>query len=339
LLDVSRILHGKLSLNKRPVHLALVIKAAIETVQLAAEAKGIELRFEVQPAEQENIGFSLDLSSPIQVLGDSGRLQQIVWNLLSNAVKFTPPGGRVNVRLEQKTGYCPSLTAHASPYVQITVTDTGKGIASNFLPHVFDCFRQADSTTTRTSGGLGVGLAIVRHLVEAHGGIVQAESPGENQGATFRVKLPLMKTTPTLNTEAPSLTDSPNLNGLHVLLVDDDDETREFLSFFLSREGATVNAVASAQEALTLMAQTEPQLLISDIGMPVVDGYALLRQVRSLTSAKTSQIPAIALTAYAGAVYEQQAIAAGFQRHITKPVDPDRLVSVIANLIRLKATE
>ncbi|WP_051470070.1 PAS domain S-box protein [Fischerella sp. PCC 9605] len=316
LLDVSRILQGKLSLNMAPVNLVTTIEAAMETVRLAAEAKTIRIQTMLDP----DVGG---------VLGDAARLQQVVWNLLSNAVKFTPPGGKVNVRLE-----CIDSQA------QIAVSDTGKGIKADFLPHVFEYFRQADSTTTRKFGGLGLGLAIVRHLVEMHGGTVWAESPGEGQGATFAVKLPLIKEglTSTEEINAAPSTAAPvslPLLGVQILIVDDDADTRDFFAFALEQLGANVTAVASAWEALQALTLAKPDVLLSDIGMPEMDGYMLMRQVRTIEAEQgKQQIPAIALTAYAGEINQQQALRAGFQMHIAKPVSPEELLRAISNLIK-----
>jgi CheY-like chemotaxis protein/two-component sensor histidine kinase len=308
LLDVSRILRGKLSLNVSPVNLASIIKAALETVRLAAEAKSITVEVNLAPNVKP-------------VSGDTTRLQQVVWNLLSNAVKFTPTGGRVTVRLEQ-------VDTHA----QITVSDNGKGIPSAFLPYVFDYFRQADSATTRKFGGLGLGLAIVRHLVELHGGTVQADSLGEGQGATFIVELPLMPISAAENQQQQFPQSSLNLQGIRVLVVDDDTDTREFLVFLLEQAGASVISASSAGEALRELTQFKPDILLSDIGMPDMDGYMLMRQVRALPSEQGGQIPAIALSAYAGELNQQQAIAAGFQRHLAKPVEPEELIRIITSL-------
>ncbi len=330
LLDVSRILQGKLSLNISPVNLTSTIEAAIETVRLAAQAKSIQIETVFEP----NVGL---------LAGDGNRLQQVVWNLVSNAVKFTPPGGRVEVRLSVVHGS--SFMVHGNEqltinnYVQIDVSDTGKGINPDFLPHVFDYFRQADSTTTRTFGGLGLGLAIVRHLVELHGGIVQVESPGEGQGATFTVKLPLMTTHSETNSESGEPTCAVELNGIRVLVVDDEADTREFLSFLLEEYGAKVTAVPSAFKALEALRQAKPDLLLSDIGMPEMDGYMLIRQIRAMPPEQGGQIPAIALTAYAGETDHKQVLAAGFQKHVTKPVEPAELVAAIANLVRCQSNE
>ncbi|MDZ8086856.1 MAG: ATP-binding protein [Nostoc sp. DedQUE12b] len=314
LLDVSRILQGKLNLKMLPVNLVLVIEAGLETVRLAAEAKNIQIQ------------TMLDASFG-QVLGDSGRLQQVIWNLLSNAVKFTPEGGKIDIQLE-----CVDAEA------QITVSDTGKGISPEFLPYVFEYFRQADGTTTRKFGGLGLGLAIVRHLTELHGGTIQAESLGEGQGAIFRVRLPLIKKdlTPKQNIDIAALNSSPPieiLTGIQILVVDDDDDTRDFHTFVLEQAGAMVTAVTSAKEALQILAESESDMLLSDIGMPEMDGYMLMRQVKALQANQAKQIPAIALTAYAGEINQQQALESGFQKHLSKPVEPDELVKAIATLI------
>ncbi len=314
LLDVSRILQGKVRLNLYAVDLKVAIASALETVRLAAEAKSIQ----IQTVLSNDIG---------KVLGDGDRLQQVMWNLLSNAVKFTPAEGKVEVHLEQV-----GLDA------QIQVIDTGKGINPEFLPYVFDYFRQADAKTTRVFGGLGLGLAIVRHLVELHGGTVQAESLGEGQGATFTVRLPLLKNSELRvssgeGSQVELNNDDTLLAGVQILLVDDQADVREFFSFALEQYGATVTAVESAAEALETLVQSKPDILLSDIGMPLMDGYMLLREVRKLPPEQGGQIPAIALTAYAGEINYNQAMAAGFQKHLPKPVDPVDLAAAIVNLI------
>ncbi|QLE40630.1 PAS domain S-box protein [Nostoc sp. C052] len=352
LLDVSRILQGKLSLNIAPVNLETAIAAAIETVRLAAEAKSINLKFTILDFELENSDRNLEsihfnqqpdnLKSPVQIVletpqsrnskflvtGDSSRLQQVIWNLLSNAIKFTPQGGQVEISLQS-----------IGSQVQLQVRDTGKGISSDFLPYVFDYFRQADGATTRKFGGLGLGLAIVRHIVELHGGTVKAESFGEEQGATFTVMLPLIEIDLNSHQVVSRPDDLPDLNGLKVLLVDDERDTRELIAFILEQSGAVVIQSASAIEALGIMPQFQPNLLLSDIGMPEVDGYMLIRQIRAMSLEEGGEIPAIALTAYAGEADYQQVIAAGFERHITKPVEPAKLLRAIANLIYQKNSE
>jgi PAS domain S-box-containing protein len=317
LLDVSRIIRGQLRLNIRPIELISAIEAAIETVRPAAEAKEIGIQTRLDPVA----GL---------VAGDSDRLQQIVWNLLSNAIKFTPKGGRVDVRLER-----------VNSHVEIIVTDTGQGISTEFVPYVFERFRQADSSITRSYSGLGLGLAIVRHLVELHGGTVRADSPGEGQGATFTVKLPLMSLRvksdrgERVHSSVESGEPSGNLlllNGVRVLIVDDETDSREVLTATLEQVGAEVTAVASASEALDAITQLTPDVLVSDIGMPLEDGYSLIRKVRQLKAEQGGQIPAIALTAYARPEDRMRAIAAGFQMHIAKPLEPAELVTMVASL-------
>ncbi|MBW4572728.1 MAG: PAS domain S-box protein [Tolypothrix carrinoi HA7290-LM1] len=315
-LDVSRIITGKLNLKITPVQLITVVEAALDTVRPAAEAKEIRL---------ENIS---DSSVPL-VLGDANRLQQIVWNLLSNAIKFTPHGGRVDVQLVQ-------IDSH----VQIRVRDTGEGIAAEFLPYVFERFRQADSSSTRSHGGLGLGLAIVRHLVELHGGTVRAESPGIGQGATFIVTLPLKPALKPTTPEQLSPTTThevaenclPILEGLRVLVVDDEVDARELIKAMLQPLGVQVKAAASAIEALVTLQAFQPDVLVSDIGMPGENGYALIRQLRALEQEQLRRIPAVALTAYARAEDRTQALLAGFQLHVPKPVNQAELAAVVANL-------
>ena len=311
LLDVSRILQGKLSLTASPVDLTDTIQAAIETMRLAAEAKMIQIEVILDPDVR-------------LVSGDSNRLQQVIWNLLSNAVKFSPQGGKVLLRLEQ-----------LEDQAQITISDTGRGIHPDFLPHVFDYFRQADGATTRKFGGLGLGLAIVRHLVELHGGTVKAESPGEGLGATFRVRLPLMATQSKNLSYERSCEQSGDLSNISILVVDDETDTRDFVVFLLEQSGAKVTAVASAAEALAVIADFKPDLLLSDIGMPDIDGYMLMQQVRQLLPHQGGQVPAIALTAFAGEINHQQALSSGFQKHISKPVEPDQLIEAIATLLAM----
>lgn len=315
LLDVSRILRGKMVLNVCPVDLVTVIEAALETVQLSAEAKGIPIAKYLA----NDIGF---------ISGDAGRLQQIVWNLLSNAIKFSPPGHRVDIRLER-------VGAEA----QIQVRDTGKGINPSFLPHVFEYFRQEDGRTTRKFGGLGLGLAIVRYLTELHGGSVQAESGGEGQGATFTVRLPLLKVGH--SSEERSVSPPPptsRLKGVRILAVDDEADMRDLLVTMLEDAGAVVKITASAVEALAALDSFHPDLLISDIGMAEMDGYMLLHQIRRLPPEQGGQISALALTAYARDEDRQQVLAAGFQQHLPKPIEPDTLVAAVADLIRQSPT-
>ena len=308
LLDMARVLRGKLSLNAAPVNLLGLIKSAIDTVQTAAIAKSIQ----INPVLWD-IG---------QVSGDNVRLQQIVWNLLTNAVKFTPSGGRIDIRLEQ-----------IDNQAQITIIDTGKGISPDFLPHIFESFRQEDASVTRKHGGLGLGMAIVYQLVEAHGGTVTADSPGEGKGATFTVRLPLLNVNSKENQSSPSPEQNLDLTNIRVLIIDDDPDSRELISMVIAQAGAEATTVASAGEFLNVLESFQPDVVVSDIGMPEVDGYTLLRQVRSLSPKQGGQVPAIALTAYAGEIDQQQAIAAGFQKHIAKPIEPDKLVVAIVSLL------
>ena len=364
LLDVSRIISGKLTLRPYPTNLIPAIEAAIDTMRLAAQAKSIDLQFTILNsglATEDKITsrqgeFSLPPQSTIQkpkflVLGDPSRLQQIVWNLLSNAIKFTPQGGRVEVDLEwvdKGAGEQASKGENSlASYARITVRDTGIGISSDFLPYVFDSFRQADGSTTRKHGGLGLGLAIVRHLVELHGGTVSVQSSGEKQGATFTVQLPLLekkdrqrgKGKDAKKNSFPSLANHPNtpsspLEGVRVLVVDDDADSRDFLVFALQDYGAIATAVTCASSALEVLTTFQPDVLISDIGMPQVDGYSLIRQIRALPREQGGDIPAIALTAYAADRDRSLALAAGFQRHLSKPVMPDQLADVVAEFVQ-----
>ena len=312
LLDVSRILQGKIALNIDLVNLADIVRASLETVQLAAEAKSI------------NITLNLEFAGSVR--GDGNRLQQVFWNLLSNAVKFTPIEGRVEVTVSQ-----------AGTDAQIQICDTGKGIRSDVLPYIFDRFRQADSSTTRQFGGLGLGLAIARHLIELHGGTIAAESLGEDQGATFTVKLPI-----TLDQfQSNPVSDLPESNhdllGIKILVVDDEQDNLDFVVFLLEAAGAIVQSANSATLALKKLDDFLPDLLVSDIAMPDLDGYEFIQRVRQRrkTPAGTSLLPkAIALTAYAGEVNHQQILAAGFQKHLSKPVDPDKLVNTIVSLLK-----
>ncbi len=332
ILDVSRIITGKLNISAHVCQLVSVIEGAIESVRPAAEAKTIQME------------YFLD-SSTGPVWGDTNRLQQVVWNLLSNAIKFTPKGGRVEVRLERVTA---DLTG--SSYAQIQVIDTGKGISPDFLPHVFERFRQENNSSTRSYSGLGLGLAIVRYLVELHGGTVQASSPGEGLGATFTVQLPLyvssreskvgsrqleVSSRDTAN-HSPLPTPHSPLKGLRVLIVDDEADARELLATILDHSGAQVIAAASAEEVLEFLSQSKADVLVSDIAMPKVDGYALIRQVRELEAERGGYIPAVALTAYARESDRISALEAGFQVHLAKPYDPDELVSVVAKLAGCK---
>ncbi len=309
LLDVSRILRGKLGLTVTAVDLTKTIASALETVRFAAEAKSIQIQ-----TFATNIGL---------VMGDDGRLQQVIWNLLSNAVKFTPSGGAISIHLNR-----------IGTTAQIQVIDTGIGIECEFLPYLFDSFRQEDSSITRKFGGLGLGLAIARQIVELHGGTLTAESPGIGQGATLLMQLPLAKqiniTTTTENNEPQSV----DLTGLRVLIVDDETDSRDLIAFILEAEGANVTAVADAAEVLYSLTQSTFDILISDLGMPDTDGYMLLRQIRTLNTEQGGQIPAIALSAYTGEYDQKQALSAGFNMHLSKPIEPQSLINAIATLIK-----
>lgn len=312
LLDVSRIVSGKLNLDDRPLSIASVTRAAINVVQPAADAKGVLLEYHGKPG----VGA---------ISGDSARLQQIIWNLLSNAVKFTPQGGKITVRVEQD-----------GSHARVTVQDTGQGIDPEFLPRVFDRFRQADSSTTRTFGGLGLGLAIVRHLVELHGGTVSAESEGVGKGARFSTTFPLLadRTEPVTPVHIAETTcsDSKTLDGVRVLLVDDEPEARRIIGIVIERTGAEVRSCMSASEAFKNLIEWRPDVILSDVAMPDEDGYSFIRKVRSLPRDKGGQTPAAALTAYAREEDRTRAFAAGYQMHISKPISAIQLVTMLAKL-------
>jgi PAS domain S-box-containing protein len=320
LLDVSRIVTGKLRIDVRPVDPNTFIETAVEAVRPAAEAKGVRLQ------------KVLDTGA-VTVSGDPVRLQQVVWNLLANAIKFTPRGGRVQVRLER-----------VNSHVEISVGDTGTGISPEFLPHVFDRFRQADQKTTRQHGGMGLGLAIVRHLVELHGGSVKAESGGEGQGSTFTVLLPVApvhapdeeaaRVHPAARSTLPNFEVFDRLDGLRLLVVDDEPDTREMLKAGLGQCGAEVFVASSAAEAMEFIEDSRPDLIISDIGMPEEDGYELMKRVRRLPAEAGGRVPAIALTAYARVEDRMQALRAGYQMQVPKPVELAELAAVAASLAR-----
>jgi PAS domain S-box-containing protein len=309
LLDVSRIITGKLRLEVSPIAVVPVVEAGVEAVRSSAEAKEITLGMEL-PSEMPTI------------VGDPDRLQQVVWNLVSNAVKFTPQGGRIDVRLRQD-----------GSFLSLSVTDNGKGIEPEFIPHVFERFRQADSTSTRSHGGLGLGLAIVRHLVELHGGTVYAESGGLGEGSTFTVRLPL--TTPLQGPAAPKPEPADpdvRLDGVRVMVVEDEQDVRDFLRMSLVHYGAEVTAFETSADALVAVEAQRPDVLVSDIGMPGEDGYAFIRRVRALGPDRGGQVPAAALTAYAKGEDGQRVLSAGFQVHLPKPVQPADLANVVATL-------
>ncbi|MBU7584715.1 MAG: MASE1 domain-containing protein [Nostoc sp. TH1S01] len=310
LLDVSRIQQRKIILNLQPVNLIEILQASLDTVYLAVEAKSLQIQ-------------KIICVDTAWVTGDAERLQQIVCNLLSNTIKFTPAtGAKVEIRLER-----------VDTFAQLQIQDNGKGISPEFLPYVFDYFRQADGTITRQFGGLGLGLAIVRHLTELHGGTVHAASAGEGMGAKFTVRLPLMLDFLPQNKPTSRVDEALNLVGLHILVVDDDLDTGNFLTVVLEQFGAKVTAIASAGQALEFLATSKIDLLLSDIGMPGIDGYMLMRLIRALPPEQGGQIPAIALTAYAGEINQKQALAAGFQIHLVKPVEQKQLLNAIGQVL------
>ncbi|MBW4606233.1 MAG: response regulator [Hassallia sp. WJT32-NPBG1] len=309
LLDISRILRGKLSLTVMPVNLETVISSALETLQLAAQAKSLQIQI-------------MNASSVGAVKGDEARLQQVVCNLLSNAIKFTESSGIIQVSLTK-----------VGKYAQIQIKDSGKGINPSFLPYVFEHFRQEDSATTRKFGGLGLGLAIARQIVELHGGTLIADSPGVGEGATFTVQIPLLQTSNEITSAKIAPQFKADLNGIKILVVDDEPDSREFLNFVLGEEKAIVTTVSSGFDALELFERSIFDIVVSDIGMPGMDGYTLMRELRRLTTQQGKSIKAIALTAYAGELDRQQALTAGFQQHLAKPVEIAQLVNAIGTLI------
>jgi PAS domain S-box-containing protein len=318
-LDVSRIISGKIRLNVRPVELQTVIQESIEAVRPAAEARNIRIECILDSGE-----------APVS--GDPERLQQILWNLVSNAVKFTDRGGRVQIRLER-----------AESHVELIVSDTGVGIAPEFLPHVFERFRQGDSGVTREYGGLGLGLAITRHLVEMHGGTIDVTSAGRGAGATFRVTLPLMivhtkersapRAHPRAHRAGTDVTVAA-LHGVSVLAVDDDVDALMMVREILEAAGAYVTTADSAQEALTLIDVTDPDVLVADVGMPKMSGFDLIAAVRRSPNRRVRNIPAAALTAYARSEDRTHALRSGFQMHLAKPIDPGELMAAIASLAK-----
>jgi PAS domain S-box-containing protein len=304
ILDVSRIVTGKLRLELRPIELAPVVEAALDTVRPGAEAKGLHL--------------SADTDFQGTVLGDADRLQQVVWNLIVNATKFTPTGGAITLSLSR-----------VGPAAVITVSDTGEGIAPELLPFIFDRFTQGDVSVTRPHGGLGLGLSIVRHIVELHGGRVEAQSDGRGCGASFSVHLPVRAIQRTVAEMQPH---AQPLSGVKVLVVDDDPDARETVSLALAQCGARTAAVGSAREALQMLVEFRPDVLVSDIGMPGEDGCAFIRRVRATAAHDVADIPAVALTAYCQPEDERRALMAGFQKFVPKPVEPDELAAVVRRL-------
>jgi len=320
ILDVSRIITGKLRVELRPIELAKIVRTAVDTLAPAAAAKSVELDVKI---EVEN-GL---------VAGDPDRLQQVFWNLIANAIKFTPAHGKITVSLRRRDSV-----------LQLTVHDDGVGISDDFLPHVFDRFRQADSSTTRSYGGLGLGLAIVRHLVEMHGGTVTAESGGLNSGSTFTVNLPVASSTMGQRSgeillkvreqekAEEELALEKELNGLRVLVVDDEPDTLEVLCLMLNKSGATVRSATSSADAFRAFHEFRPNVLVSDLGMPEEDGYSLISRIRSLAPEEGGNVPAAALTAHTRAEDRAKVLAAGYQTHIAKPVDPNTFLTALADL-------
>ncbi|MBW4647487.1 MAG: response regulator [Kastovskya adunca ATA6-11-RM4] len=347
ILDVSRILRGKLQLNQRLINLIPIVEAAIDSVRPTVEAKKIQLAL-ITPAATESqdlegrefspaasasqlltsVAPHLLKNTALLISGDAERLQQVFCNLLTNAVKFTPEEGKIEVRIEL-----------IGDTIKLQVIDTGIGISPDFLPHVFDRFRQADSSTTRSYGGLGLGLAIVRHLVELHNGTVEAENNSTQPGTTFTVRLPFQPSPERslLEIQEASATTALNaqhaaLSGLHVLVVEDDPDSREFITTILEQQQVKVTAVSCVPEALSVLQQVQPDLLVSDIGMPGEDGYSLIRKIRATEAQQGGNLPAIALTAYARAEERRRVLEAGFQRHMSKPFEPNNLIEVITQL-------
>jgi len=318
LLDLSRIMSGKVRLELRQLPLQGVVEAAVESARPSADAKNVRLK--------AILGAGNDIVS-----ADSGRMQQVVWNLISNAIKFTPKGGQVQVVLQR-----------VNSHIELTVGDTGIGISPDFLPFVFDRFSQSDSSTSRSYGGLGLGLAISKQLVELHGGTIRAASPGEGQGATFTVELPLPilhagaggspREHPTAEQPAAEPLELPRLEGVHVFIVDDEPDARELLRRVLEDQGATVTSFAHADDVLAALRTTRPSLLVSDVGMPKTDGYQLIRAIRA-QEIRTERVPALALTAFARTEDRKRSLVAGYQAHLAKPFDVSELILVVADLV------
>jgi CheY-like chemotaxis protein len=323
LLDVSRIITGKLQIDPVKVDVCAVVESAIDAVRPSFEAK--------------NIQFKTSLSTKgCVVAGDANRLQQIFWNLFSNAIKFTHEGGSVRVEVKEK-----------KQEVRISVTDTGLGITEEFLPYIFDRFRQADGSTTRMHGGLGLGLSIVKHLVQLHGGSVEVKSEGKDKGSTFIVTLPLVSSSASLRPDdMPAMEANGNgvapgflkvLKGLRILVVDDEADSRDLVKAILTRCGSDVNCCESAAEGMKAFKNWKPDLLVSDIGMPNEDGYSLITKLRKLKTKRAKEMPAIALTAYATKEDQARTLSSGFQMHVAKPIDPEKLITSVARAMGCKA--
>jgi PAS domain S-box-containing protein len=319
LLDLSRVMTGKLRLDLQQVSFTSIVEAAVDSAMPSADVKGIRLKAILGASGQDIVS------------ADGARLQQVVWNLLTNAIKFTPKGGQVQVLLQR-----------VNSHLELSVSDTGIGIPANYLPHVFDRFSQKDSSTTRTFGGLGLGLAIAKQLVELHGGSIRAASLGESKGATFSVQLPLSivqlgdqrgpRVHPTAETHPGEMQPLPRLDGVHVFAVDDEPDARDLLRRVLEDQGAKVTSFASAEDALAALKTTKPTVLVCDVGMPKVDGYQLIRTLRAEES-RRERIPALALTAFARAEDRKRSLVAGYQAHLAKPFDLGELILVVADLV------
>jgi CheY-like chemotaxis protein/two-component sensor histidine kinase len=318
LLDLSRIISGKISLELQQVELAEIVRDAVESVRPSAEAKDLQLRVVLDPA-------------PTVVTADSARLHQVIWNLLTNAIKFTPSPGEIQVRLQR-----------VDSHLELVVSDTGIGIPPNFLPQVFDRFSQRDSSTTRVHGGLGLGLAISKQLVELHGGSIRVTSEGEGKGATFVVELPLSivqledekteRRDPSAESTLAERLDLPSLKGVHIFVVDDEADVRDLVRIMLEEKGATVSVFESAGAALAVLKESRPNTIICDIGMPHMDGYQFIRAVRA-GEPRNERIPALALTAFARAEDRKRSLLAGYQAHLAKPFDAAELLLLVADLI------
>jgi CheY-like chemotaxis protein/two-component sensor histidine kinase len=318
LLDLSRIMTGKIPLEFHQISFVSVVEAAVESARPSADAKGIRLKAILSSCQ--------DI-----VTADSTRLQQVVWNLLTNAIKFTPKGGQVQVLLQR-----------VDSQLELSVSDTGIGIPASYLPHVFDRFSQRDSSTTRSFGGLGLGLAICKQLVELHGGSIRAASQGEGKGATFFVELPvsiiqpqnqsLPRTDPTADADPGEILSLPTLEGVHIFIVDDETDARDLLRVVLEDHGAKVTSFGSAEDALATLKMTKPTILVCDVGMPKMDGYQLIRTLRA-TESRDARVPALALTAFARAEDRKRSLVAGYQAHLAKPFDVGELILVIADLV------
>jgi CheY-like chemotaxis protein/anti-sigma regulatory factor (Ser/Thr protein kinase) len=312
LLDVSRIISGKLQFKMKPFKLSQAVNAAVDTIRPAAHAKEIDVQ--------------VQLHSDPEIFGDAGRIQQAIWNVLGNAIKFTLQKGRIQISMDS-VGNC----------AEVTIEDSGEGIEPQFLKTIFKRFAQVDSSSTRLHGGLGLGLSIVQHIVEAHAGRISASSPGKGKGATFKIQIPIEAAPSTIIGEkkgAQTRRETPSIQGTSVLLVEDDQDSLEVISSALTCAGATVSCASSAQDARGFLERTRPDVIVSDIGMPEEDGYSFIRKLRCLPLELGGQIPAVALTSFAKEEDRMAAFSAGFQKHMAKPVDLSELVEVVATVVK-----